>query len=506
MDSISKVTSTSSTREKTTSTNHRSTSSRAISLFDRSPLFSEFLLSVVLLTHAGRPAGVALQGLRLPRLCLSHLPPEPLDESADPLAQAGTEGDDGDAGVVGLHLFPELIDFGQGVVWANVTLVGHHARDLLHHLPRVGGHFSPERLEGLQGRQWAVGHVHHIDQHHGALDVTQKLMAEADVDGRALDEAGEVGHRDGLPVGVFDAADVWRQGGEGVGRDLGTRTGYRSEECRLPCVWEAHQARVSYRFELQLDEDALARFALLCVVGVHARVSSPAPPSTSQQNALTHIVHVGDQLLLIVPMPRETRLVDGHLPALIIIIILLLLLCHFPHLLFHECLFAEPLPLDGHGRCRHLSWGLLRPQPPYHTAAGQCQHFVSTTRTVGAILPSVFAGVGLHDALEVSQDGVHGPSGDLGEHGASLTSSPTGRPAWADHNVLSMLDVLDHSVAAPPAPHSYSPFVDQRPRDLCAGFCRCDFHRGLTGTTRRVPCLTAMRQRAGHGSDEAEGR
>ena len=79
--------------------------------------------------------------------------------------------------------------------------------------------------------------IEHVDEHLGAGDVAQELVAEAGAAGRALDQPGHVGHHEGLAAwpAELDHAEVRLEGREGVVGDLrlgGARTRPAVSSCR----------------------------------------------------------------------------------------------------------------------------------------------------------------------------------------------------------------------------------------------------------------------------------
>ena len=96
----------------------------------------------------------------------------------------------------------------------------------------------------------------------GALDVTKELLAKAGAVARAFDEAGDIGDHELAVIQSCDA-EVWRQRGEGIVGDLGTRARESREEGRLSGVRQAREADVREQLELEIDLSALALTAVL---------------------------------------------------------------------------------------------------------------------------------------------------------------------------------------------------------------------------------------------------
>jgi hypothetical protein len=63
-----------------------------------------------------------------------------------------------------------------------------------------------------------------------AFDMSEESVAEAFAFGGSFDDAGEVGDAEGLSVAVFDHAELWGEGGEGVVGDPGFGGGDAGQE------------------------------------------------------------------------------------------------------------------------------------------------------------------------------------------------------------------------------------------------------------------------------------
>jgi hypothetical protein len=99
-----------------------------------------------------------------------------------------------------------------------------------------------------------VGDIDQVNQQAGALDVAQKLGAEAGAEVRAFDEAGHIGDDEGLLLRLLadgDHAEVGFEGGEGVVGDLGPRGGDARDERGFAGVGVADQADVGQQLQFQ---------------------------------------------------------------------------------------------------------------------------------------------------------------------------------------------------------------------------------------------------------------
>src|SRR3546814_15305629 len=76
--------------------------------------------------------------------------------------------------------------------------------------------------------------------------------------GRALDQAGNVGDDEFMPL-VADDAELWAQGSERIGADLCLRVADRVDEGRLAGVGQADQPGVGEQFQPQPHPHLLAR-------------------------------------------------------------------------------------------------------------------------------------------------------------------------------------------------------------------------------------------------------
>ena len=154
---------------------------------------------------------------------------------------------------------------------AGLTLFGGHHVELVEH--------QPARL-GMQGRVVFFelfdnglrlfdgvnpivkrGHVDHMQQQAGALQVAQKLVAQASAVGCAFDEAGHIGHDKAFFGAHTHHAQVGVQGGEGVVGDFGAGVGHRRNKGGLARVGHAQQAHIGQDFEFELQRKALAGVA-----------------------------------------------------------------------------------------------------------------------------------------------------------------------------------------------------------------------------------------------------
>ena len=106
-------------------------------------------------------------------------------------------------------------------------------------------------------------HVDDVDQHLGALEVAEELMAEAEAAMRALDQSGHVGDDEAAIVAQADHAEIRRQRGERVVGDLRPRRRDARDERRLAGVGKADEPDVGEQLQLEAEILLLARFARL---------------------------------------------------------------------------------------------------------------------------------------------------------------------------------------------------------------------------------------------------
>ncbi len=106
-----------------------------------------------------------------------------------------------------------------------------------------------------------------MDQHAAALDVSQKVVPQADALRRAFDEAGDVSGDKGALLGHAHDAQHGRQGGEMIIADLGPRLADDRKQRRFADVGEADQPDIGDQLQLQHHIEALARQPLLGKAG-----------------------------------------------------------------------------------------------------------------------------------------------------------------------------------------------------------------------------------------------
>ncbi len=116
------------------------------------------------------------------------------------------------------------------------------------------GELGPDGLVGADGLRLALGPAERdeVDQHPAALDVGEKLVAEAHAGGGALDQAGDVGQHE-LALAVVDRAEDRLERRERVIGDLRSGAGEPGEERGLAGVRKAHEASVGKQLQPQLD-------------------------------------------------------------------------------------------------------------------------------------------------------------------------------------------------------------------------------------------------------------
>ena len=148
-----------------------------------------------------------------------------------------------------------------------------------------------------------------MNQNPGAFDVAEELDAETGAKMRALDEAGHVGHDEGLLVG-FRAnshdAEVGFEGGEGVVGDLGLGCRDARDERGFAGVGVAHQANVGQQLQF---ESVVALFAgasqfvlagRLVNAGGKVLVAASAAPALGDDHLFVGRLEVVDQLACVV--------------------------------------------------------------------------------------------------------------------------------------------------------------------------------------------------------------
>ena len=155
------------------------------------------------------------------------------------------------------------------------------------------------------------------DEHPGALDVAQELVAEALALRRPLHQTGDVGHDELGPVARAtdpDDAEVRLERGERVVGDFGLGRRHRRDQGRLAGVGEADQGHVGHELELHVQPELLALLGLLgegrgtAAVGEEARVAPPALAALGHHEAGTFRVEVADHRAAAVAHDRA----DGH--------------------------------------------------------------------------------------------------------------------------------------------------------------------------------------------------
>ena len=113
----------------------------------------------------------------------------------------------------------------------------------------------------------AAGDVHQMHQQAAAVDVAQKIVAEAGAVARALDDARDVRHDERRTLRHVYDAQVGEEGREVVVCDLRVRLRHHGQQCALAHVREADEAHVRQQFQLEQDRVALARQAGLGKAG-----------------------------------------------------------------------------------------------------------------------------------------------------------------------------------------------------------------------------------------------
>ena len=128
-------------------------------------------------------------------------------------------------------------------------------------------------------------------------------MAEASPFGGALDQARDVGDHE--PTVASEDAEVRRERGERIVRDLGPRGGQRAEERRLAGVRKPDETEVRDGVELELEGTLLALLAGLRHPGDAVLrpgepcVPSSAAPASGDDRARSLSDEVGDQIAVL---------------------------------------------------------------------------------------------------------------------------------------------------------------------------------------------------------------
>src|SRR5581483_7779417 len=157
-----------------------------------------------------------------------------------------------------------------------------------------------EIVDGIASAR--AGHVDEVDEHFGAFEMSQELMAEPEAAVRAFDQSRHVGdHKAPVVAETYDA-EVRRQRGERIIGDFRTRRGDARDERRLAGVRESDQPDVREQFQFEPQIFDLARFARLrlarCAIrgGREARVAHAAATALRDEHALALFREVRDQL------------------------------------------------------------------------------------------------------------------------------------------------------------------------------------------------------------------
>ena len=114
---------------------------------------------------------------------------------------------------------------------------------------------------GLRHRVHAVvewSRVHHVQQHTGALQMAQKLMAQTRAFRRPFDQARHIGHHKTLLWRHTHHTQIGVQGGERVVSDFGPGVGDGCNQGGLARVGHAQQTHIGQHLQLQLERVPLA--------------------------------------------------------------------------------------------------------------------------------------------------------------------------------------------------------------------------------------------------------
>ena len=148
-----------------------------------------------------------------------------------------------------------------------------------------------------------------MNEHLRALEVSQELMAETKPPMRALDETGNVGHREAAIAAQADNPEIRRQRGERIVGDLRAGRGDSRDQRRLARVGKADQADIGEHLHLEPKN-----FLFTGTTGLgaprgavrrrrEARVAAAATTAPGHEHALSRARQIGAE------SPRVVRIV-----------------------------------------------------------------------------------------------------------------------------------------------------------------------------------------------------
>src|ERR1017187_505556 len=169
------------------------------------------------------------------------------------------------------------------------------------------GQFLIDDLEVFNrfGAAGCIGHVDEMDEQASALNMAQKLDAEARPQVRALDEPRHVGNNEGLEVGLLahsDNAQIGLESGERIVGNLGLGGRDPRNKCGFAGVGIADQAHIGEQLQFQpvvalfacTSQFVLARS--LMGAGGKVLVAAPTAPALGNDQAVVGNREVVDQL------------------------------------------------------------------------------------------------------------------------------------------------------------------------------------------------------------------
>lgn len=154
-----------------------------------------------------------------------------------------------------------------------------------------------------------AGHVEEDDQDGAAPDMSKKRVAEADILAGTGDKSWDIAHSEPFPVLKLHDTDLWGQGGERVGGDLGAGFGDGRQEGGLAGVGISDDADIGDDTEFESVIALLAGFAGLGEAGCletgrgEVAIAETAASTFAKDEALTVGGQVADKLALIIVGP-----------------------------------------------------------------------------------------------------------------------------------------------------------------------------------------------------------
>ena len=97
-----------------------------------------------------------------------------------------------------------------------------------------------------------TGGIDQMQQQAGALDMPQKIEAQANAAMCALDQARDVGDNKAI-IAHAHHAKIWLKRRKGICADFGSCSADDREQCRFAGVRKAYQADIGQQLQLQVD-------------------------------------------------------------------------------------------------------------------------------------------------------------------------------------------------------------------------------------------------------------